>query len=172
MVTTCWLHCTYFQALTASVKPWFLCDTPSAFLLPGLPSSHEHTFSTYESNLCCHFSRFCFVSLFSWHFCGNNEAEGTCFLQVPTAVYSHYQLTTRVWGSLALPGGEGVNCGGAADSCWTLPPSVTPLLPAPWWVVASWAHCLRSADKRWKFDGTFQTSFPLLRYKKRETYDI
>lgn len=30
MVTTCWPHCTYFQALTASVKPWFLCDTPSA----------------------------------------------------------------------------------------------------------------------------------------------
>lgn len=127
--------------------------------------SLTHFFYLYESNLCCHFSRFCFVLLFSWHFCGNNEAEGTCFLQVPTAVYSHCQLTTRVWGLLALPGGEGVNCGGAADSCWTLPPSVTPLLPAPWWVVASGAHCLRSADKRWKFDGTFQTS-SLLKWKK------
>lgn len=53
-------------------------------------------------------------------------------------------------------GGEGVN----SDSCWTLPPSVTPVLPAAWRVVASGAHCLCSADKRWKSDGTFQNLPP------------
>lgn len=42
-----------------------------------------------------------------------------------------------------------------------------PLLPAPWWVVASWAHCLHAADKCWKFEGTFQSSSPLSDEKKK-----
>lgn len=42
-----------------------------------------------------------------------------------------------------------------------------PLLPAPWWVVASWAHCLHAADKCWKVVGTFPALVPLVRWKKK-----
>lgn len=111
-----------------------------------------------------------FVAFLSWHFCGNNEAEGTCFLQVPTAVYSHYEPTTCVWSSLVLPGGEGVNSGGAVDSCWTLSPSVTPcfLLPDELWL-AGLIVCAQQTDVG-SLTG-LSNLHPLLKWKK-ETYDI
>lgn len=91
-----------------------------------------------------------FVLFFLGCWWGNNEAEGTCFLLGLNSPL--YQPITRVrarWCFL-----EGL------QTPAELSHPLSSLLPAPWWVVASWPYCPRSADKHWKLEGTFQPSTP------------
>lgn len=141
---------------------------PSAFLLPELPSSHQRTLSTHESPLLL--TQICpaiFHIFFLSCFCGNNEAEGTCFLQAPYTSYSHYTSRQHVCELAAASW----RWWGAVETPAELSHPLSSPLPAPWWVVASWAYCPCS-DKHWKSDGTFQPSPPSTSEKKNETYDI
>ncbi len=124
----------------------------------------NHVFCWVKSVLP--FSRFlsCF---FSWRFCGNNEAEGTCFLQAPKAGCSHYQPITRAQARRCFLEVRGSTVEGPQTPAELSHPLSSPL-PAPWWVVASWAYCPCSADKRWKFDGTFQLLSPYSTEKKKK----
>lgn len=120
--------------------------------LPSINALYQPTNQTF----CRHFPESV------WHLSGNNEVEGTCFLLVPLLPADNTSGTC--WGFLEV--GEELVWWEAADSCWTLSPSVTPvfLLLDEWWLPGqrSLSH---SEDKRWKTVGTFQPSQPLLHSK-------
>lgn len=136
--------------------PHFLPLSLTRFFYPWITSS-------LNSTLPCHFSTSCFVFVLAllWkQWVGGAPVSSVA----PDAGYSHwYQPATRVRARrcfLRVQGGQAWR--GPADSWWTLPPSVIPppSLPAPWWAVASRAHCPTQETKRWKLEGTFQPSSP------------
>lgn len=120
-------------------------------LVNALRSAHESRPSVQS-----HLSRHFFSSPFGC-FCGNNEAWGTCFLQVPNngrSYHSPADSSTRV----CVCNVNRVR--GGAASRWTLPPSAVPASCPPDELWLAGAYCPRSADKRWKSDGTFQPFCP------------
>lgn len=104
---------------------------------------------------------------FSWSW--DNEGEGTCFLQGPHPLQSHRQPTTRVRARGCFLNVRGCHWGGGGlQTATELSHPLSFPLPDPWWVLACLSYCLRSANKRWKFDGTFQVSLPPFCFKKKK----
>lgn len=99
---------------TLIFKPSQQCKTPLS--LPALPSSSlsppwtsflliNALFLPAISNLSRHVPDFVFCCSVSWHLCGNNESEGTCFLQVPIGCVLTPPEDSACVGSPVLPGG-------------------------------------------------------------------
>lgn len=138
-----------FQALSA----FSLSPLSSSFLSLSKLFTHEShlLLSRIRPAVYLFFSvlsRFFFFFLGCWW--GNNEAEGTCFLLGLNSPL--YQPVTRVWARWCFLKG--------LQTPAELSHPLSSLLPAAWWVVASWPYCPRSSDKHWKLEGTFQPSTP------------
>lgn len=138
----CWPDC------ISSVDSAPSATLPSVGLSPSCTSflSLTHFFypwitSSLNSTLPRHFPDLVLFS--SWRFCGNNESEGTCFLQCSQCRVLTLVPAGNTCGSPpVLPEGEGAERGGARRLLLNSPTLChPPPLPAPWWVVASRAHC-------------------------------
>lgn len=163
----CWPDC------ISSVDSAPSATLPSVGLSPSCTSflSLTHFFypwitSSLNSTLPRHFPDLVLFS--SWRFCGNNESEGTCFLQCSQCRVLTLVPAGNTCGSPpVLPEGEGAERGGARRLLLNSPTLCHPpprfLLPDELWLAGLIVQLRRQTLEAW---GDFPTFISLLRRKK------